>query len=142
MTTTTIRKSYRSPFEESTLQSLVRWVREREELPSTVSLVFVDRDEIARWNREHRGDEGPTDVLSYVFDDEGEVLVCPAYVDSVVAEQPRTRRELYWDVILHGLLHVAGYDHEIDDGEHLSRQDQLLSDWLRRRNDGEGDLKS
>jgi probable rRNA maturation factor len=89
-----------------------------------VAVAFVDADTIAALNAEHRGKRGPTDVLSFPVDEAGpsagprelgDVVICP--------EQTEDLRE----AIIHGALHLAGMDHETDDGEMLALQAELLT---------------
>jgi probable rRNA maturation factor len=89
-----------------------------------VAVEFVDVDRITELNREHRGKDRPTDVLSFPVDEGGrsagprelgDILICPPHTESL--------RE----AIVHGALHLAGMDHETDDGEMLALQRELLS---------------
>jgi probable rRNA maturation factor len=88
-----------------------------------VAVEFVDAARIAALNGAHRGKNGPTDVLSFPVDEGnaplgprelGDVVICP--------EQARDVRE----AIVHGVLHLVGFDHEADDGEMLALQRRLL----------------
>jgi probable rRNA maturation factor len=94
-----------------------------------VAVSFVEADRIAELNAEHRGKEGPTDVLSFPIDEAeddgvggvpdsrelGDVIICPPHTVDI--------RE----AIVHGALHLVGMDHEVDDGEMLSVQAEILS---------------
>jgi probable rRNA maturation factor len=92
-----------------------------------VAVAFVDADRIAELNVEHRGKEGPTDVLSFPIDEAedvpgpptlrelGDIIICPPHTIDI--------RE----AIVHGALHLVGMDHELDDGEMLTVQAELLS---------------
>jgi probable rRNA maturation factor len=94
-----------------------------------VAIAFVDAARIAQLNAEHRDKEGPTDVLSFPIDEAekhgvggvpesrelGDVLICPEHTVDI--------RE----AIVHGALHLVGMDHEVDDGEMLAVQGELLS---------------
>jgi len=89
-----------------------------------VAIAFVDAARIAALNAEHRGTEGPTDVLSFPIDGDGDpvgprelgdIVVCPEYTVDL--------RE----AVVHGVLHLAGMDHETDDGEMLALQTEILS---------------
>jgi probable rRNA maturation factor len=90
-----------------------------------VAVCFVDAVRIAELNAEHRGKEGPTDVLSFPIDEAelevvgprelGDVVICPEHTIDI--------RE----AIVHGALHLVGMDHEVDDGEMLTVQAELLS---------------
>ena len=94
-----------------------------------VGLEFVDERRIAELNAEHRGKPSATDVLSFPIDGRallpegvprqlGDLVVCPA-VASAEGTPIAT-------LLVHGALHLVGYDHEQDDGEMLARQQQLL----------------
>ena len=86
-------------------------------------------EEMAAINGEHRGRPEPTDVLSFPVDgpdaltwpdggpppELGDILICPE-----AAEEPLTT------LAVHGLLHLVGYDHEVDDGEMLALQDEIV----------------
>jgi probable rRNA maturation factor len=94
-----------------------------------VAVAFVDADRIAAFNAEHRGKDGPTDVLSFPIDEAepdgvggvpesrelGDIVICPQHTINI--------RE----AIVHGALHLVGMDHEVDDGEMLTVQAELLS---------------
>jgi probable rRNA maturation factor len=94
-----------------------------------VAIAFVDAEQIAQLNAEHRGKQGPTDVLSFPIDEAepdgvggvpesrelGDVVICPAHTEDI--------RE----AIVHGALHLVGMDHEVDDGEMLSVQAEILT---------------
>jgi probable rRNA maturation factor len=92
-----------------------------------LAVELVDEDRIRELNREHRGIDAPTDVLSFPVDEAGtahgprelgDVLICPEHTEDV--------RE----AVLHGVLHLAGMDHETDDGEMLALQAELLR-WVQ-----------
>lgn len=89
-----------------------------------VAVEYVGSARIAELNAEHRGKEGPTDVLSFPVDEAGDadgprelgdIVICPEHTDDL--------RE----AIVHGALHLAGMDHEADDGEMLALQAEILS---------------
>jgi probable rRNA maturation factor len=90
-----------------------------------LAIEYVDEQRIAQLNAEHRGKAGPTDVLSFPIDgiaeDEiverelGDVVICPEHTVDL--------RE----AIVHGVLHLVGFDHETDDGEMLALQARLLA---------------
>ena len=106
-----------------------------------VSISFVDRDEIKELNREYRGVDKPTDVLSFPLTEPGEWMMAPdlpagrpiALGDIIVCtdiarEQADTyghsfERELGF-LLIHGLLHLAGYDHMEPEEEKRMRRAQ------------------
>ena len=96
-----------------------------------VGLALVGRAEMARLNANHRGRPEATDVLSFPLDMReplpdgvprqlGDVVICPAY-----AKAQGTPIE---HLLVHGALHLLGYDHDADDGEMLRRQDQIVEE--------------
>ena len=91
-----------------------------------VAVEFVDAERIAELNAAHRGEAGPTDVLSFPIDGEdpspgprelGDIVIC--------AEHTADLRE----AIVHGALHLTGMDHETDDGEMLAVQREIMA-WV------------
>jgi probable rRNA maturation factor len=88
-----------------------------------VAVEFVDEDRMRDLNREYRGRDASTDVLSFGVDEDGaaagprelgDIIVCPAETVDL--------RE----AIVHGALHLTGMDHETDDGEMLALQAELM----------------
>ena len=89
-----------------------------------VAVEFVGAARIAELNLEHRGKAGPTDVLSFPIDEDGDALGPRELGDVVIcAEHTEDLRE----AVVHGVLHLVGMDHERDDGEMLALQRELLS---------------
>ena len=92
-----------------------------------VAVTFITPEEIAALNATHRGKEGPTDVLSFPVDGDGPVLGERELGDVVIC--PEHTEDLL-EAVVHGTLHLIGMDHEIDSGEMLALQAELMS-WLR-----------
>ncbi len=90
-----------------------------------VAIAFVDAERIAALNAEHRGKEGPTDVLSFPIDEDDDVVAGPRELGDVVICPPHT--ESIREAIVHGALHLVGMDHETDDGEMLALQAEILT---------------
>jgi probable rRNA maturation factor len=89
-----------------------------------VAVEFVDADRIRDLNRDHRGKDTPTDVLSFPID-ETEIAVGPRELGDVVICPEHT--EDLREAVIHGTLHLVGMDHETDEGEMLALQRELLS---------------
>ena len=83
----------------------------------------MDEARIQGLNREHRGKDAPTDVLSFPID-EGEPVAGPRELGDVVI-CPEHTQDLV-EAVVHGVLHLCGYDHETDDGEMLGLQDRVM----------------
>jgi probable rRNA maturation factor len=93
-------------------------------LDGHVAIEFVSSERIRALNGEHRGKFTATDVLSFPIDgaeplavarELGDVVICPEHTADL--------RE----AIVHGMLHLAGMDHETDHGEMLALQRELLA---------------
>jgi probable rRNA maturation factor len=94
-----------------------------------VAVAFVDTDQIAELNREHRGKDEPTDVLSFPIDGAAAAVAGPRELGDIVICPEHT--EDLREAVVHGALHLVGMDHEVDDGEMLTLQAELLS-WVER----------
>jgi probable rRNA maturation factor len=89
-----------------------------------LAIDFVDADAIQSLNAEHRDRDRPTDVLSFPVDESGpaagprelgDVVICPSETEDLD------------EAVVHGVLHLCGYDHETDDGEMLALQDRVVA---------------
>jgi probable rRNA maturation factor len=89
-----------------------------------LAIELVDEDRIRELNREHRGKDAPTDVLSFPIDEDepvsgprelGDVVICPEHTEDLT------------EAVVHGVLHLCGYDHETDDGRMLALQDDIMA---------------
>jgi probable rRNA maturation factor len=93
-----------------------------------VSVELVDEQRIRELNRTHRGLDEPTDVLSFPVDERGPTPGPRELGDVVICRQQTEDLE---QAVVHGILHLAGHDHETDEGEMLALQDRVLAE-LRR----------
>jgi probable rRNA maturation factor len=83
-----------------------------------LSVSLVTEDEMADLHQRYLGEPGPTDVLSFPMDDRdgygrllGDVVICPA----VAARQGSDLRAELRLLVVHGILHLLGYDHQEED---------------------------
>jgi probable rRNA maturation factor len=114
-----------------------------------VSIAFVSDAEIARWNESYRHKKGPTDVLSFpavMHGAEqnraraqrmrgktagiaekflGDVAIAPETARRYAKKNGRTLQREIRILMLHGVLHLVGYDHESDNGQ-MNRIEQRL----------------
>ena len=91
-----------------------------------LAIDFVDAERMRSLNRDHRGLDEPTDVLSFPVDgigptagprELGDVVICPEHTEDLL------------EAVVHGVLHLTGMDHETDEGEMLALQAEIRS-WL------------
>jgi len=133
------------PLDPAAFERLAAFVLEREEAPDLVelSIALVGLEEMAELNGQYRGKEGPTDVLSFGCDDPcavlgpdepvtlGDVVIAPEVAEAQAAEYGHTVEEELNLLLVHGVLHLMGYDHEDDaDAEVMqARERALLVAW-------------
>jgi probable rRNA maturation factor len=104
--------------------------------PWALGIAFVGEGEMRALNAEHRGLDEVTDVLAFPLDgrDElppgferqlGDVVVCQPQAVRQAAEAGDAPLDELRTLVVHGLLHLLGHDHELDGGEMFARQDEL-----------------
>jgi len=84
----------------------------------TVSIAFVDSKTIRRHNRDYRGKNQITDVLSFIHNQDkilGEILICYDQAQAQAKEKGISTRQEVVLLITHGLLHLFGHDHKKQD---------------------------
>jgi probable rRNA maturation factor len=128
------------------VSSVLQFAAEKESIePDTeISITFVDNDQIREINKEYRGKDTPTDVISFAMEEMGEDeiqiigMVIPRVLGDIIISIDRTKeqakdyghsfeRELGF-LALHGFLHLLGYDHmtEADEKKMFSKQKVIL----------------
>lgn len=95
---------------------LRRWARAALAGGGEVTLRFVDAEEGRCLNRDYRGKDYPTNVLSFPYATEprlhGDLVLCAAVVRREAAEQGKTPEAHFAHLVVHGILHLQGWDHE------------------------------
>ena len=92
-----------------------------------VVLRIADEAESRRLNREYRDRDKPTNVLSFPYDPlpemdlphVGDLVICAPVVRHEAAEQGKTLEAHWAHMVVHGMLHLQGYDHDTDDQAHV-----------------------
>lgn len=121
------------------------FVLRMEEVPANaeLSVAIVTIDEMAEMNERYRGKEGATDVLSFPCDDPcpaasdepialGDVVIAPEVAEKQAAELGTTVESELNLLLVHGTLHLLGYDHETDEDAAVmqARERVLLAAWV------------
>ena len=119
------------------LEKFARRVRRELRLDGRdLAICLVGDAEMARLNKTFRGKQGPTDVLSFPASEEtafkrasskslGDIAVAPMVARRNARRYGRTLPDELRILILHGVLHLMGYDHERDSGQ-MERRERLL----------------
>ena len=112
----------------------------------SATITFIRDPEMQRLNRTYRNIDKPTDVLAFAYhegisdndpayhpDFLGDVIISVETADEYAREQGiEFATEIYW-LVIHGLLHLAGYDHETDNGEMRRLERRLRTELLSGR---------
>jgi probable rRNA maturation factor len=112
--------------QETITRPLIRkWVKAALFAPAELTIRFVDAAEGQDLNREYRGKDYATNVLTFAYnegeeiaDDEptrADIILCTDVLEREAAEQKKTVEEHTAHLVVHGVLHAQGYDHEEDD---------------------------
>lgn len=93
-----------------------RWVRAALLDDATVTVRFVEAIEGRALNAEYRSRDYATNVLTFVYDDEspraGDIVLCAPVVRKEADEQGKSLAAHYAHLVIHGMLHLQGFDHE------------------------------
>jgi len=114
-----------------TQEKIEKWLAEAEKnLPDKnnlddmeLTIRIIDKDESAYLNSTYRHKKGPTNVLSFpdtplpgfLADSLGDLAICADLVAEEAQEQQKSVEAHWAHLIIHGFLHLLGYDHEKDD---------------------------
>ena len=120
-------------------ETVRRCLRSLGEVPSEVSVALVDDAEIHRLNASYRGKDRPTDVLAFaqregdgVLDETllGDVVISLDTAARQAAERGHALEAEVRELLVHGVLHLLGYDHERSEEDErvmLAKQRELLA---------------
>lgn len=147
-----------SPYHKDLVRAILNFAGTTLSLPENteMSVTFVNNDEIQRYNREYRGVDKPTDVISFAIEEGDDVFNVSSENDwavdiaknigdilvsvDIIASQAEYlghsyERELGF-LVVHGFLHLNGYDHMINDAsekEMFDLQRKILDDYGLKR---------
>ena len=96
--------------------TLARWVRSALERDAEITLRFVGAAEGRRLNRDYRGRDYATDVLTFDYADapaiHADIVLCVPVIRREAREQNKKYRDHLAHLVVHGVLHAHGYDHD------------------------------
>ena len=125
------------------LKDFINYASEKLSLKNVMfNVIIIDNDSIHKINKEYRGIDRPTDVITFALEDDKKIdtpevrILGDIYIsyDKVISQAQEyghsTKRELCF-LGVHGLLHLLGYDHmnKKDEEEMFSLQKELLEDY-------------
>jgi probable rRNA maturation factor len=113
---------------------VARWIRAALAAPGEITVRIVDAEEGQALNRDFRGKDYATNVLTFDYEHEpvvqADLIVCAPVVQAEAKQQKITLEAHYAHLLVHGTLHAQGFDHEDDDEarEMEGRETQILAD--------------
>jgi len=112
---------------------VARWIRAALAAPAEIAVRIVDEDEGRALNRDYRGKDYATNVLTFDYAREpvvgADLVLCAPVVEHEAREQRITLEAHYAHLLVHGTLHAQGWDHERKrDAEAMeARESELLA---------------
>ncbi|HEY5821060.1 MAG TPA: rRNA maturation RNase YbeY [Propionibacteriaceae bacterium] len=116
-----------------------------------LSILLVDEPTMSAYHEKYMGEPGPTDVLSFPMDELrpplddddpplgllGDIVLCPSVTDRQAAEHHRQPAEEAEYLLVHGLLHLLGFDHgePEEKAAMFGLKDQIIAAWSDQRPD-------
>ena len=124
------RRAFPSPPLKEIREWVTRTVEKLRVEQTAVGILFCGPRTMRRYQRDFRNLDSITDVLSFPGEGEylGDVVICVDRVRRQAEEEGRSFKEELKMMVVHGLLHCAGYDHSRDRGEMLRLQSALLEE--------------
>jgi len=96
-----------------------------------IELIITNNKEIRAINSQYRNIDKDTDVLSFPYEDMpmtplGSIVISASHVESKAQEFSHEINDELALLFIHGLLHIVGYDHEVDNGEMRAKEKELI----------------
>ncbi|MEA1983031.1 MAG: rRNA maturation RNase YbeY [Campylobacterota bacterium] len=115
--------------DEPLLNTIANTLTDRE-----IELIITDNAQIQEINKMHRDVDKSTDVLSFPYEDMpmsplGSIVISHQYVIEKAIELEHTDANELTLLFIHGLLHLLGYDHEVDKGEMREKELSLIKEF-------------
>jgi len=96
-----------------------------------IELIITSKEKMQKINKEFRNIDKSTDVLSFPYEEMpmgplGSIVISSWHVQTKAQELGHTQEDETSLLFIHGLLHLLGYDHEIDNGEMRKKEQYLI----------------
>jgi len=108
-----------------TRTAIRKWIQAALFAPAELTIRFVDADEGRELNKQYRGKDYATNVLTFAYNEgeevdedaptQADIILCTDVLEKEAAEQNKSVEEHTAHLIVHGVLHAQGYDHEDDE---------------------------
>ena len=96
-----------------------------------IELIITSNQEMQEINNQQRAIDKPTDVLSFPYEEMpmsplGSIVISATFAEEKAKELKHKNSDEMALLFIHGLLHLLGYDHEVDDGEMRDEEERLI----------------
>ena len=108
-----------------TRPAIRKWIQAALFAPAELTIRFVDADEGRALNKQYRGKDYATNVLTFAYNEgeqldedaptQADIILCTDVLEKEAAEQKKSVEEHTAHLVVHGVLHAQGYDHEDDE---------------------------
>ena len=97
-----------------------------------IELILTTDEEMREINKLHRNIDKGTDVLSFPYEDMpmtplGSIVISSLHVQNKAKEFGHSENDEFALLFIHGLLHLLGYDHEVDNGQMRDKEAELIN---------------
>ena len=129
-------------------KKIINFALKHENLNNVIfNVIFVDRDKITELNRDYRGIDRETDVISFALEDGeaninfefgrllGDIYICVPKMKAQAQEYGHSETREMGFLTIHGLLHLLGYDHMTKEEEKImfAKQEEILNAYGLKR---------
>jgi probable rRNA maturation factor len=99
-----------------------------------IELLIVNEQTIQTYNKRFRNIDKPTDVLSFPYENMpnaplGSIVICDMFILNGAKKFNHSINDEFTLLFIHGLLHLLGYDHEVDNGQHRQKENELINQY-------------
>ncbi len=97
-----------------------------------IELILVENEQMREINKEHRNIDKATDVLSFPLEFDlpnmplGSIIISTDFISEKASEYNHSFEDEMKLLFIHGILHLLGFDHEVDNGEHRQKEEELI----------------
>ena len=112
-------------FDINELEKIANYLTDKD-----IELLLTNNEEIQQINRDYRNIDKPTDVLSFPYDNFspflGSIVIS---IDKATEESKKLGHSILEEIkllFIHGVLHIMGYDHEVDNGEMRQKEEEVI----------------
>jgi probable rRNA maturation factor len=106
--------------------AVARWIAHALTAPAEIAVRIVGEDEGRALNRQYRGKDYATNVLTFDYAQQpvvmADLVLCGPVIEREAREQRKTLQAHYAHLLVHGALHAQGYDHESDEADALEME--------------------